>query len=425
MNYKVLLFITVGLLINLSLPAQQVYTLEQCEKMALQNNVRMKNAANDLHIAEHEMQNARTKYFPSISASGGGFLADDELLNMELSPGMGMSMVKNGLVGGITAALPLFAGGQIVNGNKLSRMNVDKYRYLSHQAEYKVQLTVENYFWQVIVAQEKLRTLVALERQLSQLQSDVEAAVDAGVTARNDLLQVQLRNNEIQSTKLSVENASRLARRLLAQYIGAGADTIEVAYVITDSLPESPEALYIHPDQALLVTDTYNLLQIDVKAKHLEHRISVGKNLPTVAVGGGYMYENLFDKDHTFWMGFVTVSVPLSDWWGGSHDIKKQKLRLQSAENNLTDQSELLKLRMESTWNDLTDAFRQVEIAQTSIVQAVENLRLNTDYYTAGTSSMSDLLEAQTLYRQSRDKYVEAYAQYQVKKREYLQATGR
>lgn len=38
---------------------------------------------------------------------------------------------------------------------------------------------------------------------------------------------------------------------------------------------------------------------------------------------------------------------------------------------------------------------------------------------------MSDLLEAQTLYQQSRDKYVESYARYEVKKREYLQATGR
>ena len=38
---------------------------------------------------------------------------------------------------------------------------------------------------------------------------------------------------------------------------------------------------------------------------------------------------------------------------------------------------------------------------------------------------MSDLLEAQTLYQQSRDRYVESYAQYEVKKREYLQATGR
>ena len=38
---------------------------------------------------------------------------------------------------------------------------------------------------------------------------------------------------------------------------------------------------------------------------------------------------------------------------------------------------------------------------------------------------MSELLEAQSLYRQSRDKYVEAYTHYELKKREYLQLTGR
>lgn len=38
---------------------------------------------------------------------------------------------------------------------------------------------------------------------------------------------------------------------------------------------------------------------------------------------------------------------------------------------------------------------------------------------------MSELLDAQTLYQQSRDKYVESCMQYEVKKRTYLQATGR
>ena len=38
---------------------------------------------------------------------------------------------------------------------------------------------------------------------------------------------------------------------------------------------------------------------------------------------------------------------------------------------------------------------------------------------------MNELLDAQTLYQQSRDKYVEAFTNYELKKREYLQATGR
>ena len=153
--------------------------------------------------------------------------------------------------------------------------------------------------------------------------------------------------------------------------------------------------------------------------------MAIGKNLPTVAIGGGYMYENLMDRDHTFWMGGITVSLPITGWWGGSHDIKRQKLQVRNAENRLADQSELLCIRMQNTWNAVTDAYKQVEIALESIAQASENLRLQTDYYHAGTCTMSDLLEAQVLYRQSRASDVESYAAYEVKKREYMQATGR
>ena len=42
----------------------------------------------------------------------------------------------------------------------------------------------------------------------------------------------------------------------------------------------------------------------------------------------------------------------------------------------------------------------------------------------AGTSKMSDLLEAQLLYQQSLDRRTDAYADYQNKLLEYRHATG-
>lgn len=131
------------------------------------------------------------------------------------------------------------------------------------------------------------------------------------------------------------------------------------------------------------------------------------------------------DKSHPFAIGFVSVSIPISGWWGGSHAIKKQNLQIKNAENQLADNSELLVIAMQKAWTDLQDAYKQILIARTSIEQSTENLRLNKDYYHAGTSTMSDLLDAQTLFQQSRDKYIETYAQFQIKTVEYLQATGR
>ena len=407
------------------LAAQQVYTLDQCVEQALRNNARMQNAQNKLGMAEQQRKSAFTKYFPTVSATGIGFMADKDLLQMDVAPGMSMKLLKNGLMGGVNATLPLFTGGQIVQGNQLAKVNVEKYRLLGRQAENEVRLTTEQYFWQVAMLKEKLRTLSVVESQLAGMHKDVDAAVSAGITNRNDLLQVQLRQNDTRSTRINVENALTLSRRLLAQYIGTPDDSVDVAFAVSDSLPPSPLGLYRAPEASLVLTPEYNLLQAQLKASHIEHKMSVGKNLPTVAIGGGFMHDNLSDRHKPFWMGFATVSIPLSGWWEGSHNMKRSRLAVRNNENNLRDGSELLVINMQNTWNALTDAYKQVQIAIESIGQATENLRLQTDYYHAGTCTMSDLLEAQTLYQQSRDKYVESYAQYEVKKREYLQATGR
>ena len=51
-----------------------------------------------------------------------------------------------------------------------------------------MRLTAEQYFWQVAMLKEKLRTLGVVESQLAEIHKDVDAAVSAGITNRNDLL---------------------------------------------------------------------------------------------------------------------------------------------------------------------------------------------------------------------------------------------
>lgn len=407
--------------------AQHAYTLDECLELALKNNVRIRNADNDLNAAKLQKKAAFTNYFPTVSAAGGGFIADKGLLEMDTESGR-LSMMDDGIVGGVTATLPLFAGGRIVNANRLADVNVEVSRLQRRQSENEVRLTVEQYFWQVVTLKEKLRTISMLQSQLEQIHRDVEAAVAAGVTNRNDRLQVELRKNEMRSRHISVSNTLDVSLRLLAQYIGCPTDSagrFDVHCEMDGALPPRPDELYRSPESSLPLTAEYRLLDKQVDASRLRHKMSVGENMPTVAVGGGYVYENLMDRDHSFWIGGVTVSVPISKWWGGSHEVRQKRLQVRNAENRMADQSELLVIRMRNTWNAMNDAYKQVEISIESIGQAEENLRLQSDYYQAGTCTMSDLLEAQTLYQQSRDKYVESYSMYEIKKMEYLQATGR
>ena len=407
-----------------SAQAQRLMTAEQAVSDALQNNVRMKNADNDLEAARQAKKQAFTKYFPTVSATGIGYMADKGLLEMSLAPGMEMSMMKNGIMGGVSAQLPLFTGGRILNANRLADVGVETSRQQRRMSQNEVVLTAETYFWQAVMLKEKLKTVEAVERQLDKFAKDADAAVAAGVTDRNDLLQVNLKKNETRSNRITLENALTTAKRLLAQYTGHDGDSIDVSADMSGSLPPSPLQLYAEPQTALANTAEYDLMEQNVKANRLKYKMTVGQNLPTVAIGGGYMYDDLMDKSHSFWLGFATVSIPLTGWWGGSHEMKKQRLAVRNAENTLQDNSQLLVIGMENKWNDMNDTYRKIGIAMESIAQAEENLRLHDDYYRAGTATMSDLLEAQTLYQNSRSAYVEAYAEYQIKKREYLQATG-
>lgn len=404
---------------------QKAYTLDECIQAALTNNVKMKNARNELEMARQDKKKAFTNYFPSVMASGTGFMADKGLVQMDLAPEMHMSMLKDGIAGGVSASLPLFTGGQIVNGNQLAKVGVEVKRLQQNLSDNEVTLTTEQYFWRVVTLQEKLKTLGKVETQLERILCDVEASVEAGVVTRNDLLQVQLRRNETKSSRLQLENALSISRNMLAQYTGLGSDSLKVAFSVDEQLPSRPDSLYCDPESALGLTSEYALLQQNVKASRLQYKMELGKNLPTVAIGGGYVYHNFLPEDQRFWVGFATVTVPLTGWWGGSHALKKEKLQVKNTENQLADHGELLVIRMKNAWNGVNEAYEQMKIARLSIEQATENLRLNTDYYKSGTCTMSDLLDAQTLFQQSCDRYVESYTDYELKKREYLQVTGR
>ena len=428
--------------------AAQTYTLEQLLDSARHNNITLRNAQRGIDAAQQQRKEAFTKYFPTVSFTGTWFNANRGMAKMDVNPSeyispelgaalatslpaealaalgspISVSMIKNGIIAGINAVQPVFAGGQIINGNKLAKIGEDVSRLQFQLSENEVEKQTEQYYWQIVSLQEKLKTIAAVETMLSDIHKDVDVAVRAGVAMRNDLLQVQLRQNNTESQKLKLQNGLSIVRLLLAQFCGLSSDSFTVsmgdAFAVA-SIPQQQDHL-----QALLQTPEYQLLQKQVEAASLQKKMVIGQNLPTIAVGAGYNYHNLLDNNRTFGMIFATVSVPISDWWGGSHAIKRKKIEYQKAIDEQHDKAQLLQIRMQNAWNSVVESRLQLDIAQRSIEQVEENLRLNRDYYRAGTTKMSDLLEAQLLYQQSLDRRTDAYADYQNKLLEYRQATG-
>lgn len=444
---KKIFFIILSLYCSIAAMAQRNYTLQQILDSAKQNNIALRTADYDIEAARQQRREAFTKFFPNISATGLWFNANKGMAQTTINPAsmisgemgqmiasmlppealaaianpISISMMKNGTIASVMAVQPVFTGGQIVFGNKLAKLGEEVSVLQKRISENDVERTAEQYFWQMASLQEKEKTLAAVETLLNDIHKDVNAAFQAGVAMKNDLLQVQLRRNDIASQKLKLQNGISILRMLISQYCGLSDSAFCVSYDTTVDIPLRHKRDH---GNALFSTTEYHLLEKQVEAARLQQKITLGQNLPTVAVGAGYNYHNLLDKNHNFGLIFATVSLPISQWWGGSHAMKRSRIASQKAEDQLADNSQLLKIRMQRAWNDVEEAYQQLQLAQQSIEQAEENLRLNRNYYEAGISKMSDLLEAQLLYQQACDKRTDAFATYHTNLLEYRHATG-
>ncbi|MCM1310806.1 MAG: TolC family protein [Bacteroides sp.] len=403
-----------------------IISLQQCIDMALANNAAMQKADNNTEAARQQRREAFTKYFPEISAQGFGFRTHHYVLQYNLLNLLEVGMIKHGVLGGVQALQPIFMGGQIINGNKLAKVGEAVAELQQKQTASEVRVAAEKYYWELATLKATKLSLSKGIELLDTLQYQVGVAVRTGIVTSNELLKVDLQRNDFAAKMVDLDNGIKLCRMVLSQYVGAPfTSPVDIDAAVPDSVPPYPLDLRIDPAQALTETNNYKLLVEQLKAAKLEKRMEVGKNLPTVLGGAGWYYHDVLEQGHNYGALMLAINIPISGWWGGSHAIKRKDAAVKNAQIELEDLSEMIQINMQNKWDDLTAAHRKMEIASEAIVQSKENLRLNQAFYDAGTGTITDLLDAQTLNQQARDNYIAAYGCFRSAVAEYLSATGR
>jgi len=134
------------------------------------------------------------------------------------------------------------------------------------------------------------------------------------------------------------------------------------------------------------------------------------------------LYLDILEQNNTYGLAFATLTIPISDWWGGAHDIKEHNIKIEMAQNRLEESTEMLMLQIEKTYKDLNESVQQIEVSQVSLAQATEHFKVMEDNHKAGLINTSDLLEARALLQQANDDLWDAKANLKIKQAYYLQA---
>jgi len=444
----VLLCVFMGLGTSSTLNAQsKILTVDSCKSLALRNNLKIKDAEIEIKASKEVKKSAFANYFPKVSAMALAMRSSDYLIkgtipSMNLPvydgnpanlatatqfayvPEIPINVLDYMNMASVTVIQPIFTGGRIYNGNKLAEIG-------KKVSEQKKELTVtqiifrtEELYWSVVSLNEKMNTVLEYEKFLNQLNADVTVAVKAGLAQRNDLYRVQLKQNELSVNKLKLVNGIQMATMALCQHIGVSYDSTYQVKNILDPV-ELPVKYYDHSGASVVnARIETQMLNTAVEAEKLQKKMAVGEYLPQLSLGGMGFSTKAMDKVNSNVMAFATVSVPISDWWGGSHKIKESQFKIDRATTRLHETKELLELQAQQTKNELNETYAQIQTSQNSIEQSKENLRIVSDNFKAGVSSVSDLLEAQAMHQQAKTDYSDAVCTYHLKIAAYLQATG-
>lgn len=412
-------------------------SLQDCRRLALEQNEKIKTASNAVNKAKLDRQIAFAQYLPKVDGSFTlAHMTSIDLLDQDF---VGLSLQTRGTyLAGISVTLPLYVGGQITSANRLASIGQTVSLEQQRKTRMQVIADVDNAYYTLIAVHSKVQMLEAYALQMQELYDQVKLATNVQMATENDLLRVATKQNEVSYQLQKARNGEQLCGLALANVIGTD---LEQTIIPTDTVLSVAPVSQLSEDFS--TRPDLLLLQQQVKANEVLVKKSRSNYLPTVALVGRYShYNNLKLKgdlilpnsnslgfNHTFSggnpMALLSVSLPIFHWGAELKKVKKAKLDLNDAKLQLQQNERGMRVEVRKAVQNVTDSQRMVETATVGRKQADENLRVMRQKFDNQLCTMTDLLDAQSQWQQARSNLIEAQTQLKIYETEYLRVTGR
>ncbi|HAI39570.1 MAG TPA: TolC family protein, partial [Maribacter sp.] len=181
------IFCSVAILGNVF--AQQI-SLEESKEAALKHSNAIKNGLLTIEKSEAFKREMVANYFPNVQASALGLYAPNDLIGP--IDGFLPNGIDNLYNASATATEVIYAGGKIRNSNALADIQLETSQIRAEQAVDSVLLVTENKFWQLVQIQEQQKVVETNEIYLDELLKQQQDLLEAGLIAKNQLLQVKV-----------------------------------------------------------------------------------------------------------------------------------------------------------------------------------------------------------------------------------------
>jgi outer membrane protein len=410
-------------LFSWSIQAQtKKWTLEECVRYAIDNNISIKQSELDTKSADIDKKSAMGTFLPSLNANASH--SWNVGLNQDITTGLLRDQTTQFTSAGASVGVDIYKGLQ--NQNTLRRANLSiiasKYQLLKMQED--VALNVANAFLQVLFNKENLKVQKEqLEINKKQLIRSQEL-VSAGSVPRGDLLDIKATVALDNQKVIAAENTLLISKLSLTQLLQLkDFENFEVtdetsAKDENNILGQTPSAIY---DKALETKTELKIAKtnLDIAQKNVEiakgafqpnlrgfysfnSRVSYA-DIPMysntgqiIGTQGAPSFSSQFNTNKGQSFG-AQLSIPIFNGFSAKNNVERSKVNLEKSKIALEQQNIDLQRNVFTAFTDAKGALNSYDSSIVALEARQEAYNYAKEKYAVGMMNSFDFNQAQTL----------------------------
>ena len=438
---------------------QKVWTLEDCINYAFDNNLDIKKQVLNVELNKAQLLQSALIMLPSINANGTNIWNYGQTVDRYTNQFATSNVRSNNF--NLSANMTLFNGLTLINSYQQNKINLLASNYDLDVLKNNISLTVAGYYLDILF---NLELLDVAKNQLGITTDQVnriQKMVDAGSSAKGDLLNINAQSATEELTVVDAENRLAISKLSLQQVIDLPVSKdfiVEKPPLKEVEVPKevlTPEQIF---DYAMISRPEIKSADLRVQSAEKSLAIARGKITPTLSFGGtwatgyssaitqndpgvagdtvytpvGYTVpsnETVFVPQVSYSQRVVpfgdqlkqnenksigfNLSVPIFNGWQGRTAITAAKIQRSQAELDLEIIKRDLRKTIEQAYTDAVAALKKYKASEDKVTAQEESFKYTQQKFDVGmltsfdfNNAKKDLTKAQSEVLQAKYDFI-------------------
>jgi len=383
------------------------FTLEDCLRFAFANSYERKTMELTGKSLEASYEQSKQQRLPSLSASVGQNLSNNE---------NGWSTSGNV---GVGSSVTIYQGGNINNTIEQNRLNVERNEVQLQRYDNQLTLQILQSFLTILGNQE----LVSYQQEVlntsrAQLKQG-QARHCLGTILESDLLLLEAQyysdSNNVADTRINIENNLLDLKVLLSMN---PSDDLEIVAPNTDNLEMLKETLPTEEEAVSLAMETMPDLRMsdyDIRLAEKSVDLARGNYFPSISananVGMGILS---YDSDgNSKWYGTptesvgVSMSIPIYSRGQTKANVKKSRIALEQAQLDYEQSTLAVRQAAVQAYRNVVSAYNAYQVSQVKENAYSKSFNAYNMQYQYGNITTVELLQQQNNYLNALNSYIQ------------------